>query len=171
MFAAVLVQPTGGPGGSLFVLASKASGDQTARMKALASEALESWKEAGHPGWSVTQADSDTLLGQLEEFQVAVLCCAVLCCAVLCCAVLCCAVLCCAVLCCAVLCCAVLCCAQSLLICCCACPRFPERLELFLLRRMLHTCQTHHANHAKGISPMLQPNFGLISKVLLCRAM
>ena len=80
----MLVEPTGGQGASLFVLASQASTEQTARMKELANEAFERWKEAGHPGWSVTEADSDALLGQLERFQVR--CCAVLCCAVLCCA-------------------------------------------------------------------------------------
>lgn len=46
-------------------------------MRELASMALEKWKEAGHPGWAVTGADSTDLLGELERFQV--LCCAVLC--------------------------------------------------------------------------------------------
>ena len=92
----MLVESTDGIGSSHFVVASRASSVQLMRMHELASQAFEKWQEAGHPGWDVTETDSDVLLRELERRQV--LCCAVLCCAVLCCAVLCCAVLCCAVL-------------------------------------------------------------------------
>ena len=74
---AVLVEPTEGMGGSRFVLASRASSDQLARMRELARQAFDRWQQPGHPGWAVTQADSDVLLGKLEQSQV--LCCAVLC--------------------------------------------------------------------------------------------
>ena len=82
----MLVEPTADAQRSLLVLASQASNEQVVRMRELGSMALERWKEAGHAGWAVTEADSNNLLGELERFQV--LCCAALCCAVLCCAVL-----------------------------------------------------------------------------------
>ena len=91
---AVLVQPSGGPGGSQFVLAAHASSDQLARMNELAAEAFHRWKQADHPGWSVTEADSDTFLARLHHFKVsapghrsAMLRCAVMQAAMLCCAV------------------------------------------------------------------------------------
>ena len=90
------MEPAEGTSASRFVLVSRASSDQLVRMRELAGQAFQRWQQAAHPGWNVIEADSDLLLGELEQSQV--LCCAVLCCAVLCCAVLCCAVLCCAVL-------------------------------------------------------------------------
>ncbi|DBA71137.1 TPA: PSII 6.1 kDa protein [Trebouxia sp. C0005] len=66
---AVLVQPSGGPGGSQFVLAAHASSDQLARMNELAAEAFQRWKQADHPGWSVTEADSDTFLARLHQLK------------------------------------------------------------------------------------------------------
>ncbi|KAL0051206.1 hypothetical protein WJX82_003759 [Trebouxia sp. C0006] len=66
---AVLVQPSGGAGGSQFVLAAHASSDQLARMNELAVEALQRWKQADHPGWSVTEADSDTFLARLHQVK------------------------------------------------------------------------------------------------------
>ncbi|DBB00042.1 TPA: hypothetical protein ACH3X1_013901 [Trebouxia sp. C0004] len=66
---AVLVQPSGGPGGSQFVLAAQASSAQLARMNELAAEAFQRWKQAGHPGWSVTEADSDAFLAGLHQYK------------------------------------------------------------------------------------------------------
>jgi len=71
---AVLVQLSGGPGGSQFVLAAHASSDQLARMNELAAEAFQRWKQAGHPGWSVTEADSDTFLARLHQYKVRIPC-------------------------------------------------------------------------------------------------
>ncbi len=39
-------------------------------MNELAAEAFERWKEAGHPGWSVTEADSHTFLEDLHQYKV-----------------------------------------------------------------------------------------------------
>ena len=73
----MLVEPAEGTSASRFVLASRASSDQLMRMRELANQAFERWQQATHPGWGVTEADSDLLLGELERSQV--LCCAVLC--------------------------------------------------------------------------------------------
>jgi len=118
---AVLVQPSGGAGGSQFVLAAHATSDQLARMNELAVEALQRWKQADHPGWSVTEADSDTFLARLHQVKVrapghssAMLCCAVMQAAMLCCAVMQTAMLCCAVMQAAMMCCAVM---QAAMLC------------------------------------------------------
>ena len=64
-------------------------------MNELAAEAFQRWKQADHPGWSVTEADSDTFLARLHQFKVrapghrsAMLCCAVMQAAMLCWAVM-----------------------------------------------------------------------------------
>ena len=91
-------------------------------MNELAAEAFQRWKQADHPGWSVTEADSDTFLARLHQLKVhapghksTVLCCAAMQAVMLCCAVMQAARLCCAVMQAAMLCCAVM---QAAMLCC-----------------------------------------------------
>lgn len=53
-----------------FVLAETATLEQSNKMADLASEAKDSWLREGHPGWSVTQADSDDFMNRLQQVQV-----------------------------------------------------------------------------------------------------
>jgi len=43
-------------------------------MNELAAEAFRRWKQADHPGWSVTEADSNTFLARLHQFKVRIPC-------------------------------------------------------------------------------------------------
>lgn len=53
-----------------FILAETATAEQSNRMAELAAEAKANWLQEGHPGWSVTQADSQDFIARLQQVQV-----------------------------------------------------------------------------------------------------
>lgn len=53
-----------------FILAETATVEQSDRMAELAAEAKANWLQEGHPGWSVTQADSQDFIARLQQVQV-----------------------------------------------------------------------------------------------------
>ena len=53
-----------------FILAERATVEQSDRMAELAAEAKANWLQEGHPGWSVTPADSQDFIARVQQVQV-----------------------------------------------------------------------------------------------------